>query len=158
MSAVISVCACVCITAIGGSIISIIIPDGNMKKIISLVLGVFFLCSLIVPVRNAVNGFSADLSQSADVDEITATADEVYTQSILDETSAVLSKTLEGYLKSENIPFIRTKFYLCRDDNLGIIINKICIYIKKTDNTYVFRIKEITEENFGQTPFVIAEK
>lgn len=158
MSAVISVCTAVCAAAIAGSLASVLMPEGNTKRVVSLVLGAFLFCSMIAPVNEAISGFNAGEPEIPPEEEITATADEIFTSKVLDETSDILSRTLEGYLKSEKIPFLRTKFYLCRDDNLGIIISRICIYIKKKDNTYVFKIKEITEKNFGQTPFVIAEK
>lgn len=158
MGAVAAACAAICAVAIAGSIVSVLLPNGNTKKILSLVLGAFMLCSMIIPVKNAIEGFSIDTSKLPREEEITASADELYSQRIIAQTEEILANTLEGLLKNEDIPTRKIRFYLEQDDNLGIIISKICIYIDKKDNTYVFRINEITEENFGQTPFVIAEK
>ncbi|MDD5795662.1 MAG: stage III sporulation protein AF [Oscillospiraceae bacterium] len=158
MSAVLSVCCAVCVVAIAGSVLSVLMPDGNTKKIITLVLGAFMLCSVILPIKSAVTGFTAESCEIPDEQKITASADEIYTNRILSQTEENLSNTLISLLKSEGINVKRVRFYLKQDENLGIIISKICIYIDKKDNTYVFRINEITEENFGQTPFVIAEK
>lgn len=157
MSGVVAVCSAICVVAIAGSIISVLIPDGNTKKIVALILGLFMLCSMIMPIKQAINGFNIQSPEIPKEDSITASTDELYTQKVLSQTEKTLSQTLEGFLKSENIPFERTRFYLKQDQNLGIIISKICIYIDKKDNTYVFRINEIAEENFGKTPYVIAE-
>lgn len=157
MSTVMSVCSAICVVAIGGALISIIIPDGNTKKILSLVIGAFLLCSMILPVKNAISDMNFEIDGFPKETQITASADEAYTESVIKETENTLAKTLDGLLKSENINVKRIRFYLKEDENLGIIINRISIYIDKKNNSKVFRINEITEENFGQTPFVIAE-
>ncbi len=157
MSTIASVCSAICVVAVGGALISVIIPDGNTKKILSLVLGAFLLCSMILPVKNAITDINLEISNFPNETQITASADEAYTESIIKETENTLAKTLDGLLKSENINVNRIRFYLKADENLGIIISRISIYIDKKNNSKVFRINEITEENFGQTPFVIAE-
>ena len=157
MNALWSVCGAICVVAIAGSIISTLMPDGNLKKIMTLVLGAFMVCSIIVPVKSAVTGFSVSTEKIPIESQITASEDEIYTNALISQTEKSLEQTLSGFLKSENIKFNRIRFYLKQDVNLGIIVDRVCIYIDKKDNTHVFRMKEITEEHFQTTPFVIAE-
>ncbi len=157
MNTIWAVCSAVCVVAIAGSIISTLMPDGNTKKIMTLVIGAFMVCSMIVPVKSAITGFNANSSVIPNETQVTASADEIYTETLISQTEKSLEQTLSGLLKSENIKFNRIRFYLKQDSNLGIIIDRVCIYIDKKDNTHVFRMKEITEEHFKTTPFVIAE-
>lgn len=157
MNVIWSVCGAVCVVAIAGAIISTLMPDGNTKKIMTLVLGAFMVCSMIVPVKSAITGFSANVTGFQSEAQVTASADEIYTETLISQTEKSLEQTLAGLLNSENIKFNRIRFYLKQDSNLGIIIDRVCIYIDKKDNTHVFRMKEITEEHFKTTPFVIAE-
>lgn len=157
MNSILTACAAVCGAAIAGSVISVLMPDGSTKKIMTLVMGAFMLCCLIVPVKNAIQGFTLDTSQLQSEEEITASADEAYTDRVIAQAEQTLASTLEGFFKSESIPVKKIRFYLKEEENLGIIINRICIYIDKKDNTHVFRINEITEENFSKTPDIIAE-
>lgn len=157
MSVLWSVCGAVCVVAIAGAIISSLMPEGNTKKIMTLIIGAFMVCSIIVPVKSAVTEFNVSTTQIPNEATVTASADEIYTGTLISHTEKSLEQTLAGFLKSENINFNRIRFYLKQDPNLGIIIDRVCIYIDKKDNTHVFRIKEITEEHFDTTPFVIAE-
>ncbi len=157
MSVLWSVCGAVCVVAIAGTIISSLMPDGNTKKIMTLIIGAFMVCSIIVPVKSAVTEFNVSTTKIPNEATVTASADEIYTEALISHTEKSLEQTLAGFLKSENINFNRIRFYLKQDPNIGIIIDRVCIYIDKKDNTHVFRMKEITEEHFDTTPFVIAE-
>ena len=47
----------VCVCCIASSIISLVAPLGKMKKIMNLILGMFLLCSMVIPVVGFFDSF-----------------------------------------------------------------------------------------------------
>lgn len=158
MSAVASIAMTICVVSIAGSLLSALLPEGSAKKIVLMVLGAFLLCSVIGPVQEAVQGFSLDMGAAVPQESITASADETYSEKVLEQTEKTLETTLANLLRKEEIKTNRIRITLKEDEYEGIIVSNISIYIDKKDNSSVLKIKEITEKNFGITPYVISEK
>ena len=75
MSGFYTVAVTVCAAAIACAILSTFVSDGGLKRILSLVMGAFMVCSLIVPAKNAVQKLGLNLSSYPSSQQLTATAD-----------------------------------------------------------------------------------
>ena len=58
MSGLFTVVVVMCASALICSLVQTFVTDGSTKKIISLVLGAFIICCMVVPVKNAVSSFT----------------------------------------------------------------------------------------------------
>ena len=64
MNEILAVTSAICASALICTLVSNFVTDGSTKKIISLVLGAFIICSMIVPIKNAVSGFSEEIAET----------------------------------------------------------------------------------------------
>ena len=72
MSGFYTVAVTVCAAAIACAILSTFVSDGGLKRILSLVMGAFMVCSLIVPAKNAVQKLGLNLSSYPSSQQLTA--------------------------------------------------------------------------------------
>ena len=63
MSGLFTVVVVMCASALICSLVQTFVTDGSTKKIISLVLGAFIICCMVVPVKNAVSSFNTDIEE-----------------------------------------------------------------------------------------------
>ena len=61
MSGLFTVVVVMCASALICSLVQTFVTDGSTKKIISLVLGAFIICCMVVPVKNAVSSFNTNV-------------------------------------------------------------------------------------------------
>ena len=80
MNEIFAVTSAICASALICTLVSNFVTDGSTKKIISLVLGAFIICSMIVPIKNAVNGFSEEIAETDISDLAVSTDDEAYSR------------------------------------------------------------------------------
>ena len=151
---IITACAC----AIICSLLTQFVSDGGTKRILSLVMGAFIVCSMIVPIKNAVQSISFDLSDHPSAESIGATADEVCRREIIKSAARNLEKTLKELLLQNGITIKNCEIVLAETAENSIIISGISIYIDRTDQEQLDRINQITRENFGITPDITAEQ
>lgn len=151
-----SVATIICVAAIVGSIITILLPKGSTKKTVTMVLGVFLICCMILPVKSLFNSANNDNIIKFESSEISATDDETFNQRVMSETEKSLESALQSLLESEQILVSKIKISL-KEENQSVKICKVCIYIKKKDNVSINQIKKITEENLKITPDIILE-
>ena len=64
MSGLFTVVVVMCASALICSLVQTFVTDGSTKKIISLVLGAFIICCMVVPVKNAVSSLIPILRKS----------------------------------------------------------------------------------------------
>lgn len=157
MSEIISVTAAICASALICSLLSGFISDGGTKKILSLVLGAFVICSMIIPVKNAVNGFNEAMPEIQSSEEIVSTSDEAYSNAVIRQTEENLMSSLEDILLQNGIKINSCKIILSITDKNSIIISSVCIYISKEYAQYADLISEITFQNFSASPSIITE-
>lgn len=151
------VVAVICSSTIICTILSNFITDGSTKKIISLVLGAFILCSLILPVKNAVNCFDISTSKYEEENALAATDDEAYSKEIVKQTKENLEQTLSDFLLQNGVTVNKCKFILSLTEENSIIISSVSIYINKEYVQYTDLISEITMQNFTVVPSIITE-
>ena len=137
--------------------VSHFVTDGSTKKIISLVLGAFIICSMIVPIKNAVNGFSEEIAETDISDLAVSTDDEAYSREILKQTRSNLESALKDLLLQNGVEINSCEIILAVTDDNSIIISSVSIYISKEYTQYSDLISEITFQNFSVQPNIITE-
>ena len=151
VTSVISASALIC------TLVSNFVTDGSTKKIISLVLGAFIICSMIVPIKNAVNGFSEEIAETDISDLAVSTDDEAYSREILKQTRSNLESVLKDLLLQNGVEINSCEIILAVTDDNSIIISSVSIYISKEYTQYSDLISEITFQNFSVQPNIITE-
>lgn len=157
MKELLTVAVVICSSTLICTILSNFITDGSTKKIISLVLGAFIICSLIIPVKNAVNGFNVNVSEHEEQNLQSATDDEVYSKEVIKQTKANLEQTLSDFLLQNGVQTKKCEIILSVTEENSIIISSVSIYINKEDIQYTDLISEITMQNFTVMPSIITE-
>ena len=157
MSGFYTVAVTVCAAALACSVLSSFVSDGGMKKILSLVMGAFMVCSLIIPVKNALSGFSLELSEYPPVSQLTATTDEAVGKKVVAQTKQNLENTLADLLVQNGVQSSGCEIILSDSGENRIIISSISIYIDKDDADKASLISELCSNNFGIEPNIITE-
>lgn len=157
MNEILTVTSAICASALICTLVSNFVTDGSTKKIISLVLGAFIICSMIVPIKNAVNGFSEEIAETNISDSAVSTDDEAYSREILKQTRSNLESTLRDLLLQNGVEINSCEIILAQTDDNSIIISSVRIYISKEYTQYSDLISEITFQNFSVQPNVITE-
>ena len=156
MSGLFTVVVVMCASALICSLVQTFVTDGSTKKIISLVLGAFIICCMVVPVKNAVSSFNTDIEEKQNSAKEISTNDEAYSNAVIKQTEINL-ETLKNLLLQNNITIKSCDIILSRVENNGIIIASISIYIDKEFVRYTNLVSSIVYDNFGITPNIMTE-
>ena len=152
-----AVAASVCCASLICALVSNFVSDSSVKRVLNLVLGAFMVCSLIFPVKSAVQGIREEISESSQSAIQSATVDEAqYNRQIVAETRKNLENTLTALLNQNGIYPESVEVILSVKHDNSIIISRIGIYIDKSC-TQTDKILELTAQNFGITPNIITE-
>ena len=157
MNEILAVTSAICASALICTLVSNFVTDGSTKKIICLVLGAFIICSMIVPIKNAVNGFSEEIAETDIADSAVSTDDEAYSREILKQTRKNLESALKDLLLQNGVEINSCEIILAVTDDNSIIISSVSIYISKEYTQYTYLISEITFQNFSVQPSIITE-
>ncbi len=157
MNEILAVTSAICASALICTLVSNFVTDGGTKKIISLVLGAFIICSMIVPIKNAVNDFNKEIAETKISDSPVSTDDEAYGREILKQTRKNLESALRDLLRQNGVEINSCEIILAVTDDNSIIISSVSIYIYKEYTQYTDLISEITFQNFSVQPNIITE-
>lgn len=157
MNELLAVTSAICASALICTLVSNFVTDGSTKKIVSLVLGAFIICSMIVPIKNAVNGFSEEIAEMQISDSAVSTDDEAYSREILKQTRSNLESALKDLLLQNGVEINSCEIILAQTDDNSIIISSVRIYISKEYTQYSDLISEVTFQNFSVQPNIITE-
>ena len=157
MSELKSVGTIICICCVACSIISLIVPDKRMNKTVNLVLGLFLICSMIVPIKGIVSTLKGedmilhdyDFEQNIDEDV------KEYQKAVMKETADNLVKVTDNLLKNEDIQADNIKLSLKLSDNNSIYVGRIIIYISKKYEDRLNDIQKIVYSNMSKEPEII---
>ena len=157
MNEILAVTSAICASALICTLVSNFVTDGSTKKIICLVLGAFIICSMVVPIKNAVNGFSEEIAETDISDSAVSTDDEAYSREILKQTRKNLESALKDLLLQNGVEINSCEIILAVTDDNSIIISSVSIYISKEYTQYSDLISEVTFQNFSVQPNIITE-
>ncbi len=157
MSGLFTVVVVMCASALICSLVQTFVTAGSTKKIISLILGAFIICCMVVPVKNAVSSFNTDIEEKQNSVKEISTDDEAYSNAVIKQTEINLETALKNLLLQNNIAIKSCDIILSRVENNGIIIASISIYIDKEFVRYTNLVSSIVYDNFGITPNIMTE-
>ena len=146
-----------CAACVICSLLSVFVTDGGLKKILSLVMGAFLVCSILFPVSKALLSFRPDTENYPSFEKLTATADETFGAQVVKQAENNLENTLEALLAQNGITPRSCEIILAESENSGIIISQISIYIDQSDSLRTSDITELVRRHFGMSPRVITE-
>lgn len=156
----------VCLCCVVCSIVSLIIPTGRMKKTVSLVLGMFLLCSTIIPIKGLFDTFSKrditskDIIQSNENTIITENDfnESDYNKAVLKKTADNLVTIADNLLKNEGIKAENIKISLNVTDDNSIYIADIIIYITNEYKDKVQTIRKIIYSNMSKDAEIVIDE
>ena len=93
MSGFYSAAVTVCAAGLCCALLSVFVSDQSLKRVLSLCMGAFLVCSLIVPVKNAVGGLRTELEGIPSSAFSAATADESTERRVIGQAEQNLAKT-----------------------------------------------------------------
>ena len=146
-----------CAASVICSLLSQFISDGGMKRVLSLVMGAFMICAMLLPVSKALVSFRPDPEKYQGFDELTATADEAFSAQVVKQTQKNLEQTLCALLEQNGITPRDCRIILAESENSGIIISQISIYIDQSDSLNADTVTALVRQHFGMSPRVITE-
>ncbi|MGN0558968.1 MAG: stage III sporulation protein AF [Acutalibacteraceae bacterium] len=139
------------------SVIGMLTPDGKGKKVFNLVLGLFLICSVILPIKNAVRDFNNLLQSSSKNSALMQSADEKLKDSIIKQTADNLVLALNELYKGEGLTPKNITVAVTKESDDGIKADEICIYIKKEDEVNKNKYIKLTYDNTKIKPKIITE-
>lgn len=157
MKEILTAVSIICVSAVVCSIMSNFITDSNTKKILTLVLGGFMVCSIILPIKNAISKFELNLEAYPSYESVVATDDEAFSKNIIYQTKLNLDTTLCEILRQNDIEINSCDIVLAENKDNGIIISGISIYLNKKYINNIDYVSEIVEKNFSIIPDIITE-
>ena len=128
------------IAVIISTIIEIILPEGNSKKYIKVVIGVYILFSIVSPVISKVTGTSFQVSDIFNIDEYIEVSSSNTYQNLEQSQEEQIKEIYISSLKSDMKEKIESKGYTVVDitlevaDNEEYTLNKITLDLKKQEN------------------------
>ena len=152
MNSIAYIAAVICAVSIASSVIYVILPKSNTKRVMNTIIGVFLLCSLIVPIKNAVLNFDLKIDLPKLEKGVTASADEAYGKALYKKAESILESSVESYLLSKGYKIKGANVKLNKDNPEGLYIERISIYINKSDIPEADNIISLTENKFEKTP------
>ncbi len=150
-----TVAAVICVCSVAVSLISTISPQGNMRKVVNLVIGAFMLCCMIFPIKTAVSGFKLNIDAAPLSDNLQDTAAEAYNNAVLTETKNSLESSMNAYLAQNGIKTGGVAVDLEVNEKGGIYISYTGIYISIKDSEKSDEIVKLVREKFEVTPEII---
>lgn len=152
----VSVTACAC--CIACCVLSLIFPDGAMKKTLNLVMGAFLICSMLIPVIGSVKSLSFEFDAKQEGLSFNQDYSAMYEEEVLNKTAENLVIVANDLLISENIVAENIEVAIKKSDNNSIYISTINIYINETNSVKTETIKRIIERNMSKEPVVIVNE
>ena len=123
------------------------------EKTLNLVIGVFIICVMLAPIKSFFSDFSMDIPEINIPDSISSDAQKAYNNAVISETESRLENSLFSMLSSEGFSVRSVNVSLGKNEDGGIYITGIDIYINKTERQLPKIIRR-TEEEYSITPRV----
>ena len=125
------------------------------KKTVSLVMGAFMICSMLIPLIGVISTFTMDYKQGEGVMHYDNDYEAEFEKEVLTETAENLVIVTNDILSAEGISPQDIKISIGKSDNNSIYISSIYIYITEQDKERVEHIKNIIIRNMSKEPVVI---
>lgn len=153
MSTVTNTAVVLCTCVIACILIKMLVPQGRTQKTMNIIVTAFLIIVMISPIKNLVaSGNSFDIS-TPDESKIM----EEYSDKVLAQTQDNLRKSLLSVLEQNGVTPRDVFVKLKTDNENGIIIDYIYIYLNENSRVKSGDAIKITEENFSITPEIVVK-
>ena len=153
MSTVTNIAVVLCTCVIACILIKMLVPQGRTQKTMNIIVTAFLIIVMISPIKNCIaSGSSLDIStpdESQIMDE--------YNSKVLSQTQDNLRNSLISLLTQNGINFEDVFVKLKTDNENGIIIDYIYIYLSENNIGQSSDAIKLTEENFSITPEIVVK-
>lgn len=153
MSTVTNIAVVLCTCVIACILIKMLVPQGRTQKTMNIIITAFLIIVMISPIKNCIaSGSSLDIStpdESQIMDE--------YNSKVLSQTQDNLRNSLISLLTQNGINFEDVFVKLKTDNENGIIIDYIYIYLSENNIGQNSDAIKLTEENFSITPEIVVK-
>ena len=153
MSTVTNIAVVLCTCVIACILIKMLVPQGRTQKTMNIIITAFLIIVMISPIKNCIaSGSSLDIStpdESRIMDE--------YNSKVLSQTQDNLRNSLISLLTQNGINFEDVFVKLKTDNENGIIIDYIYIYLSENNIGQSGDAIKLTEENFSITPEIVVK-
>ena len=136
----------ICLVSIICTLFEILFPQGKMEKIFQIVLGVFMLCSILVPLKNTFKNINFDAKKTENFikeqDKLKSTIEE----QLKSATQKNLRPTIEKLLKTHGTKSEKVNIIMDTAPDNCISIKKIEVFLPKGDENKKDAIKKDLEK------------
>lgn len=139
----------ICITALLGSLVEIIIPPGHMERIARFIFGAFMICTIIISFSKTLKSAPLKL----DFDTKTSKISKDMSEEIQGQFKKLSSKEIEGIIADilikNDIKYKKIDVIMDMNEDLSISIIRISLILSKDNLTKADIAKSIIKENLG---------
>ena len=142
------------VAVIIGTVIEMILPSGNSKKYIKVVIGIYVLFTIVSPVITKFTGETIEVSDILDLDKYVEEAEDVAIQNNIQSNNQIIEVYSSG-IKEDLKAKIEAKGYMVNSIDIGIAndesysITDITIDVEKEEKVDGNEMVE-NEENMGE--------
>ena len=143
-----------CICTVACILVKFLVPEGGTRKTLNLIISTVLVITMIMPVKSL---FTENNKININMPNETKISEE-YNEKVLSTTKTNLEKSVKSILEQNNININNAVVTLKTDQNNGIIIELISIYITNDNQLTSSKITNLIKENFSVTPQIILEQ
>ena len=141
----------ICVISVAVSVISVLIPQKRTRRVMSFVIGLFFIGSLLQGLSSSFGQFHAELP---DREEITVPrySDQDYNDAVGQQTADILVRSLGELLRNEGIEIQDINIMLKISDQGRITVSRVIIYMSEAYVDRVDDVRSIIYRNVSKEP------
>lgn len=143
-----------CICTVACILVKFLVPEGVTRKTLNLIISIVLVITMIMPIKSL---FTENNKININIPNETKISEE-YNEKVLSTTKTNLEKSVKSILEQNNININNAVVSLKTDENNGIIIELISIYITNDNQLTSSKITNLIKENFSVTPQIILEQ
>lgn len=148
----------ICLCCVISAAVGIIAPLGNTKKILNVVMGIFFLGVVVSSISGASFDISSEIQALPPGEELSQDYEDYYENEVLRVAQEKLGEYTDYILKQEGIEADHIRIILKTDDSGGIYVEEIDIYINQEQNRlFRTKINNLIKDDFKIFPNIITE-
>lgn len=153
MNTVTNIAVVLCTCVIACILIKMLVPQGRTQKTMNIIITAFLIIVMISPIKNFLSSTSSLEIFTPDESQIM----DDYNSKVLSQTQDNLRNSLLSVLQQNGINPDDVFVKLKTDNENGIIIDYIFIYLSENNIGQSSDAIKLTEENFSITPEIVVK-
>lgn len=150
--------AAVCAAAIAASVAQLAMPDGKVQKAMRCVIGLFFVCCVIMPFAHGLPLSLGEFAwEEAAFTEVTDDLSQELTKQTAEKFAENVHQIVQDTLTAQQIPTKKIEVDVHVGEDSGIYISSLKIQIEEGEKENIERISQIVQKETGILPEVWVE-